>query len=97
MEVQYMYAVFFSLKRRLVIFFAVVFFLLGAVLFRLGYVQFFMGDMLTKRAEDSWSRDVPFEAQRGDILDVNGVKLATNQTAPTVFVVPRQEIGRAHV
>ena len=90
MEVQYMYAVFFSLKRRLVIFFAVVFFLLGAVLFRLGYVQFFMGDMLTKRAEDSWSRDVPFEAQRGDILDVNGVKLATNQTAPTVFVVPRQ-------
>ncbi|TYS77203.1 stage V sporulation protein D [Rossellomorea aquimaris] len=57
---------------------------------RLGYVQFFMGDKLTGLAKDSWSRNIPFEPERGKILDKNGVELATNQSAPTVFVVPRQ-------
>ncbi|WP_269479315.1 stage V sporulation protein D [Bacillus sp. SG-1] len=57
---------------------------------RLGYVQFFMGDKLTSWAKDSWSRNIPFEPERGKILDKNGVELATNQSAPTVFVVPRQ-------
>jgi stage V sporulation protein D (sporulation-specific penicillin-binding protein) len=57
---------------------------------RLGYVQFFIGDMLTGLAKDSWSRNIPFEPERGKILDRNGVELATNQSAPTVFVMPRQ-------
>src|SRR5690606_41768741 len=38
----------------------------------------------------SWSRDIPFEPERGKILDRNDVVLATNQSAPTVLVVPRQ-------
>lgn len=57
---------------------------------RLGYVQFFLGDMLTGKAKDSWSRDIPFEPKRGEIVDRNGVALATNISAPTVYVVPRQ-------
>lgn len=57
---------------------------------RLGYVQFFLGDMLTGKAKDSWSRDIPFEPKRGEIVDRNGVPLATNISAPTVYVVPRQ-------
>ena len=57
---------------------------------RLGYVQFFLGNMLTDRAKDSWSRNITFEPERGKILDRNGVELATNKSAPTVFVVPRQ-------
>ncbi|MED3564433.1 stage V sporulation protein D [Bacillus xiapuensis] len=57
---------------------------------RLGYVQFFLGDMLTNRAKDSWSRNIPFEPERGEIVDRNGVPLATNISAPTVWVVPRQ-------
>lgn len=57
---------------------------------RLGYVQFVMGEKLTSLAKDSWSRNLPFEPERGEILDRNGVKLATNKSAPTVFVVPRQ-------
>lgn len=57
---------------------------------RLGYVQFFLGDMLTGKAKDSWSRDIPFEPKRGEIVDRNGVALATNISAPTVWVVPRQ-------
>jgi stage V sporulation protein D (sporulation-specific penicillin-binding protein) len=57
---------------------------------RLGYVQFFLGDWLTSGAKDLWSRNIPFEPERGKILDRNGEELATNQSAPTVFVVPRQ-------
>ena len=57
---------------------------------RLGYVQFVLGDMLTGQAKGSWSRNIPFEPERGEILDRNGVPLATNVSAPTVYVVPRQ-------
>ncbi|KON89192.1 stage V sporulation protein D [Sporosarcina globispora] len=57
---------------------------------RLGYVQFFLGNMLTDSAKELWSRDIPFEPERGEIVDRNGVPLATNISAPTVYVVPRQ-------
>jgi len=57
---------------------------------RLGYVQFALGNMLTERAKDSWSRNIKFEPERGRILDRNGVELATNKSAPSIFVVPRQ-------
>ncbi len=57
---------------------------------RLGYVQFILGDWLTDGAKGSWSRNIPFEPERGEIVDRNGVALATNVSAPTVYVVPRQ-------
>lgn len=57
---------------------------------RLGYVQFGLGDMLTERAKNSWNREIPFEPKRGEIVDRNGVALATNMSAPTVYIVPRQ-------
>ncbi|MTH52633.1 stage V sporulation protein D [Bacillus mangrovi] len=69
--------------------------LIGVLVFavidvRLGYVQFILGDKLTAGAKDLWSRNLPFEPERGEILDRNGVKLATNISAPTVYAVPRQ-------
>ncbi|USK86488.1 stage V sporulation protein D [Peribacillus asahii] len=57
---------------------------------RLGIVQFLRGNELTSLAEDLWSRNIPFEPKRGEILDRNGVELATNISAPTVYVIPRQ-------
>jgi len=57
---------------------------------RLGYVQFVLGDMLTDRAKGLWSRNIPFEPERGQIVDRNGIPLATNISAPTVYVIPRQ-------
>ncbi|MGM7635935.1 stage V sporulation protein D [Bacillus sp. Hm123] len=58
--------------------------------FRLAYVQFALGDDLTNKAKDLWSRNIPFEPERGKIVDRNGVALADNKSAPTVYVVPRQ-------
>ncbi|WP_088105659.1 stage V sporulation protein D [Halalkalibacter urbisdiaboli] len=72
----------------LVLFLGLAMFIIIAL--RLGYVQFALGDWLTERAEDSWSRDVPFEAKRGEILDRNDVVLATNVSAPSILVVPKQ-------
>jgi stage V sporulation protein D (sporulation-specific penicillin-binding protein) len=57
---------------------------------RLGYVQFYLGDWLTGKAKDSWSRNIPFEPERGRIVDRNGVELAKNESAPTVYVMPKQ-------
>lgn len=65
----------------------IIFFIIGA---RLGYVQFLLGDDLTEKARGLWSRNIPFEPNRGEIIDRNGVALATNISAPTVYVVPRQ-------
>ncbi|ASK63586.1 stage V sporulation protein D [Virgibacillus phasianinus] len=70
-------------------------FLIGLVVFfviniRLGYVQFFLADELIKKANDSWSRDIKFEAERGRILDVNGEVLTKNVSAPSVILVPSQ-------
>ncbi|KAB2337413.1 stage V sporulation protein D [Cytobacillus depressus] len=57
---------------------------------RLGYVQFYLGEALTGGAKELWSRDITFEPERGKITDRNGVELATNISAPTIYVVPRQ-------
>ncbi|WP_028782683.1 stage V sporulation protein D [Thalassobacillus devorans] len=70
-------------------------FILAAVIFliimtRLGYVQFVLGDFLVSDAEESWSRDITFEPERGKILDTEGEVLVGNVSAPTVMVVPRQ-------
>lgn len=57
---------------------------------RLGYVQFVIGKELTDLAEDSWSRDIVFEPDRGDITDVHGEVLTENISAPSIVLIPRQ-------
>ncbi|RBW70216.1 stage V sporulation protein D [Bacillus taeanensis] len=79
-----------TVRKRLVFAFLIGFIFFLVLIVRLGYVQFVMGDWLTDKAKDSWSRNIPFEAKRGEILDRNGVPLATNISAPSVLVVPRQ-------
>ncbi|WP_077617730.1 stage V sporulation protein D [Bacillus sinesaloumensis] len=79
-----------TVRRRLSLVLFIGFLLFLIIDVRLGYVQFFVGNKLTALAKDSWSRDIPFEPERGKILDRNDVVLATNQSAPTVLVVPRQ-------
>lgn len=49
-----------------------------------------MNGWLSNKALNSWSRNIPYVAKRGEILDTNGVVLATNKSMPSVFVVPKQ-------
>jgi len=62
----------------------------AALVIRLGYVQLWIGGEITKKAEDSWRRNIPFEAKRGQIVDRNGVRLAYNVSSPTIYAVPVQ-------
>ena len=48
-------------------------------------MQVLWSEELGYRALDQWTREIPIIAQRGKILDRNGVVLADNTTAYTVF------------
>ncbi|SFS49931.1 stage V sporulation protein D [Marininema halotolerans] len=64
--------------------------LFGALLARLGYVQLVRGPWLQEKAEELWTRDIPFEGNRGRILDRNGKVMAYNISAPSVLAIPAQ-------
>ncbi len=52
---------------------------------RFFYVQVIWSEELGYRALDQWTREIPIVAERGKITDRNGVVLADNSTAYTVF------------
>lgn len=79
-----------TVRKRLTIVFLTGILIFAIIDLRLGYVQFWLGDLLAERAKGLWGRNIPFEPKRGEILDRNGVPLATNMSAPTVYVIPRQ-------
>ncbi|HEX6922621.1 MAG TPA: stage V sporulation protein D [Bacillales bacterium] len=79
-----------TVRKRLVIVLILGVFVFASFVGRLAYVQFVMGDWLYEMARNSWSRNVTYKAERGDIMDRNGIVLATNVSAPSVFVVPKQ-------
>lgn len=69
--------------------------IIGTILFvalivRLAYVQIWKGPELSQMAEDSWRREIPFAAKRGEVWDRNGVQLAYNISSPTVLAIPAQ-------
>ncbi|HLR01893.1 MAG TPA: stage V sporulation protein D [Virgibacillus sp.] len=79
-----------TIRKRMITVFLVGFIIFIIMDIRLGYVQFAMGGDLKDKANESWTRDIVFESERGNILDANGDKLAENVTAPSVIVVPAQ-------
>ncbi len=64
--------------------------ILIAVIIKVFYIQVFAYDKLSNLAESLWSRELPIKADRGEIVDRNGVILATNITTVSLVVVPGQ-------
>ena len=56
---------------------------------RIFYLQIINGKILQMRAVEQWLRDLPLSSRRGEILDVNGVSLATTITTYDVYVRAR--------
>ena len=54
------------------------------------YIEMVDYKKLSSLAMDLWSRDLPIEANRGLILDRNGVILADNITTTSLVLVPNQ-------
>ncbi|MFD3258499.1 stage V sporulation protein D [Paenibacillus lentus] len=79
-----------TVRRRLLLLLMLLVLLFAALVIRLAYVQLGQGAELSARAEDSWRRNIPFSAKRGEISDRSGVTLAYNITTPTVMAIPVQ-------
>lgn len=60
-----------------------------ALFCRLFYLMLFKSPELQVKASEEWFRDLPLSAKRGEILDCNGIKLATSVTTYDVYVRAR--------
>ena len=76
-------------RKRLFALLCAITFIFLFVILRLFYVQVIWGEQLQKKAVDQWTRNVPVLAERGKIVDRNGVLLVGNKETYTVFVRPR--------
>ncbi len=79
-----------SVKKRLIFMltcFEVLFFLL---FIRVLYIQYFEADYYQQRAFEQQTRDRLIAPRRGDILDRNGVPIATTKSAASVSVIHAQ-------
>lgn len=78
-----------SKKRlRIIVYFLIVYSFL--IVCRLVYVQIIDHDRLTELAKGNWDREIPFQEERGEILDRNGEVIVTNKLAPTLYFMRAQ-------
>lgn len=77
-------------KQRMALWLTLMFLALGVVFFRVAYIVTAKGENLQSMAYEQQMRDRLIKAKRGDILDRNGVALATTESVYAVSVVPAQ-------
>lgn len=75
-------------RMRFVLFLIVL--LLILVIAKVFYIQVFKYNELNELANSLWSRNLPIKADRGLILDRNGVVLAKNLTTTSLVLIPNQ-------
>ena len=72
-------------------------FLFIFVVSKLFYVEVVSSSSLQKKAFDQWTRELPLKADRGAILDANGVKLTENISQYSIYVRPNSVKDKEHV
>ncbi len=77
-------------RRKILIVFLCAFFILIGLIGRLAYLMIFEADYYQDRAEQLHERERSIKAARGEIVDRNGVVLATNKTVCTISVIHSQ-------
>jgi len=65
-------------------------FLFIIVILKVGYIQLFEYNKLNDLATDLWSRNLPIEANRGLIYDINNLIIADNITTTSLVLIPNQ-------
>ncbi len=83
---------YYTSKKRLLSLFVVAIFLFSVIFLRLGYIQIIWGKKLQAKASEQWQRDLPVKAYRGDIVDTNGVVLATTKSCYTLYARPQSVV-----
>ena len=79
-----------SIHKRIKIVLLVIVFLFVVVILKVGYIQLFQYEKLNNLATDLWSRNLPIEAGRGIIYDVNNLIIADNITTTSLVLIPNQ-------
>ena len=80
----------FDVKKRIIIIIVLIAFVFALLFGRLFYLQVVWREGLQYLAYDQWTRELPFRADRGDIVDVNGVVLAKSSTVYTLYARPNE-------
>ncbi len=79
-----------KIDARIKVIFLILILLFVFIILRVFYVQVIDYNFLSDLADDLWSRNLPVEANRGLILDRNGVVLADNLTTTSLVLIPNQ-------
>lgn len=79
----------FSFQKRIFIIILAFIVVFLTIFLRLGYLTLVAGENMQVLAASQWLRDLPLSAKRGDILDRNGVLLATSETTYDIYVRAR--------
>ncbi len=79
-----------DIHHRMKVILVVILGLFSLVILKVGYIQIIDYKKLNSLAQDLWSRNLPIEANRGRILDRNGVVLADNLTTTSLVLIPNQ-------
>ena len=82
-----------SIKKKLLAIFLLIAFLFFTLNIRLFWVQIIQGQALQGKAFSQWTRDLPMKADRGNIVDCNGVVLASNSTTYTLYARPNELVN----
>ncbi len=84
-------------KRKVLIVFSVAILLLFGLIGRLAYLMIFEAEYYQEKAEDLHEREREIKAARGEIVDRNGVVLATNKSVCTISVIHSQMKNKEEV
>lgn len=77
-------------RKKILMIFSCAMILLIGLIGRLAYLMIFEAEYYQKKAENLHERERSIKAARGEIIDANGVVLATNQTVCTISVIHSQ-------
>lgn len=79
----------YNLQKRFIAIIMSIIVIFFALLTRVFYLQIINGKHLQIKASEQWLRSLPLSSKRGEILDCNGVSLATTITTYDVYVRAR--------
>lgn len=83
-----------SVHKRIKIVLIGIIFLFIVVVLKVGYIQLFQYKKLKTLATDLWSRNLPIEASRGIIYDINNLIIADNITTTSLVLIPNQIVNK---
>lgn len=76
------------IRKKLLAFLVLVTLIFGFLIFRLCYLQVFVSGNIVGKASGQWNRGLPMMAERGDIVDRNGLVIADTMVKYTLYVRP---------